>query len=159
VDAFVRGGVGLVIYLPDSVLLPLVRAVEADGRIPALLCAREDEGIAIATGASLAGTVSVVIMESSGIGYSGLILARAKLQRSTLLVLASHNRLLGERFDYHAASRMAGAGVLEGLGIPYQVAASPAELVWLVDQVLVTVRGQREVAAILAAPGAAPVSR
>jgi sulfopyruvate decarboxylase TPP-binding subunit len=154
VDVLVRTGVGLVVYLPDSVLLPIVRAVESDGRIPVVVCAREDEGIAIAAGASLAGVVSVVVMEGSGIGYSGLVLARARLQRSTILVLASHSPLLGEWFDFHAASRIAGAGVLGGLGIPFEVARTAAELPWLLDQALVTVRGQREIGAILVVPDA-----
>jgi sulfopyruvate decarboxylase subunit alpha len=159
VEVLVGAGAGLVVHLPDSVLLPLVRSVEADGRIPVVLCAREDEGIAIAAGASLAGVVTVVVMEGSGIGYSGLILARARLQRSTILVLASHSLLLGERFDFHAASRIAGAGVLGGLGIPFEIARTAAELPWLLEQALATVRGQREIGAILVVPDAVAGTR
>jgi sulfopyruvate decarboxylase TPP-binding subunit len=152
VDALVRSGVGLAVYLPDSVLLGIVREIERDGRIPTVVCAREDEGIAMAVGASLAGTVSVVLMEGSGLGYSGLILARARLQRSGFLIIASHTRTLGEAFDFHAATRLAGQATLEGLGIPYEVPRSAAELPWLVEQLLVTVRGHQEVMALLVPP-------
>jgi sulfopyruvate decarboxylase TPP-binding subunit len=152
VQRFVDGGVGLAVHLPDSVVLPITRALEADGRIPTVLCAREDEGVAIATGASLAGTLPLLLMEGSGIGLSGLILARAKLMRAGFLIVASHSPLLGEAFDFHAATRLAGPGVLAGLGIPYEVPRTADELGWLVEQVLVTVRGQREIGAVLVPP-------
>src|SRR5215212_244827 len=106
VDALVEGGVGMAVHLPDSVLQPTVRRIESDGRIPTVLCSREDEGVAIATGASLAGTLPVVLMEGSGIGYCGLILARARLMRAGLVIIASHSPQLGEALDYHAASRI-----------------------------------------------------
>src|SRR5688572_11075129 len=70
VDALVAGGVGLAVHLPDSVMYDTVRLIESDGRIPTVLCSREDEGVAIAAGASLAGSLPVVLMEGSGLGYS-----------------------------------------------------------------------------------------
>ncbi len=59
---------------------------------------------------------------------------------------------LGERFDYHAASRVVGAGVLGGLGIPYVIPRSGDELVSGVVQALETIRGQRTVVGILVPP-------
>ena len=156
VEALVAAGVGLAVHLPDSVLQATVHAIETDGRIPTVLCAREDEGIAIATGASLAGVVPVVLMEGSGIGYSGLILARARLMRAGFLIVASHSPLLGEALDFHAASRLVGAATLEGLHVPYAVPRSFDELVWLISQSLTTVRGQREIAAVLIPPSLGP---
>jgi sulfopyruvate decarboxylase TPP-binding subunit len=158
VDALVDGGVGMAVHLPDSVLYSTVRGIESDGRIPSVLCSREDEGVAIAAGASLAGTLPVVLMEGSGIGYCGLILARARLMRAGLLILASHSPMLGEAFDFHAASRIVGAGVLDGLNIPYSVPRSFDELVWLIGQSLITVRGQREICAVLVPPALGPRS-
>ena len=156
VEALVAGGVGMCIQLPDSVLNATVRAIEADGRIPTVICSREDEGVAIAAGASLAGKLPVVLMEGSGIGYCGLILARARLMRSGMLIIGSHSPQFGEAHDFHAASRVVGAAVLGGLGIPYAVPRSPAELVWLIGQSLTTLRGQRDVAAVLVPPALGP---
>jgi sulfopyruvate decarboxylase subunit alpha len=148
----------MAVQLPDSVLNSTVRQIEADGRIPTVICAREDEGVAIAAGASLAGILPVVLMEGSGIGYCGLILARARLMRAGMLIVGSHSPLLGEGLDFHAASRVVGAAVLDGLGIPYAIPRSSDELVWLIGQSLTTVRGQRDVAAVLVPPALGPRS-
>jgi sulfopyruvate decarboxylase TPP-binding subunit len=152
VDRLGRGGVTLAAYLPDSVLLPVTSALERDATIRTIVCSREDEGMAIAAGASLAGGLPVVLMEGSGVGFGGLILARSQLQRSGFLLIASHSLALGERFDYHGASRLAGSGVLDGLHIPYVVPRSADELVDAVEQALVTVVGQRSVVGILVPP-------
>jgi sulfopyruvate decarboxylase subunit alpha len=145
-------GVTLAVYLPDSVLLPLTAALERDASIPTMVCSREDEGMAIAAGASLAGGVPVVLMEGSGIGYGGLILARSQVQRSGFLVVASHSPALGERFDYHAASRQVGAGVLGGLNIPYVIPRSADELLLCLRRGIETVIGQRSVVGVLVPP-------
>ena len=151
-EALVDGGVGLAVQLPDSVLYSTVKAIEANGQIRTVVCSREDEGVAIAAGASLGGMLPVVLMEGSGLGYCGLILARARLMRAGLLIIASHSPLLGEALDFHAASRVVGAAVLDGLHIPYAIPRSFDELIWLIGQSLVTVRGQREICAVLVPP-------
>lgn len=149
---FLQSKVGLAVYLPDSVLYALAASLEAEPAISTVVCTREDEGVAIASGASLAGGLSVVLMEGSGVGYCGLILARAQIQRSGFLLVASHSPALGEAHDYHASSRLAGAGVLGGLGIPYVVPTSRTELLTAVAEGLVTVRGQRSVVGVLVPP-------
>jgi sulfopyruvate decarboxylase TPP-binding subunit len=152
VESLAAGGVTLAVYLPDSVLTGVTRALEQDPRIATMVCTREDEGAAIASGSALAGGVPVVLMEGSGVGYCGLILARAQVQRSGFLLIASHSPALGERHDYHAASRVVGAAVLGGLGIPYVVPRSGDELVDVVGEAIETVRGQRTVVGILVPP-------
>jgi sulfopyruvate decarboxylase TPP-binding subunit len=152
VDALVEGGVSLAVQLPDSVLYATVQAIEADRRIKTVLCSREDEGVAIAAGASVGGMLPIVLMEGSGLGYCGLILARARLMRAGMLLIASHSPMLGEAHDFHAASRIVGAAVLDGLHIPYAIPRSSDELVWLVGQSLTTVRGQRDICALLVPP-------
>lgn len=152
VAAMAAAGIDLAVYLPDSVLLSVTSRLERAEGIRTVVCTREDEGAAIAAGASLAGSTAVTLMEGSGVGYCGLILVRALLQRAGFLIIASHSPALGERFDYHAASRLAGAGVLAGLGIPTVIPRSPDELVTAVAQGLVTVRGQRTIVGVLVPP-------
>jgi sulfopyruvate decarboxylase TPP-binding subunit len=152
VSALEQAGVDLAVYLPDSVLIDVTNRLERGGRIRTLVCSREDEGCAIAAGASLAGGLPVVLMEGSGIGYSALILTRAQVQRSGFLLIASHSPALGERHDYHAASRVVGAAVLGGLGIPYVIPRSADELVETCAQAVETIRGQRTVVGILVPP-------
>jgi sulfopyruvate decarboxylase subunit alpha len=152
VDRLAETGVTLAVYLPDSVLIDVTAILERDPRIPTIVCTREDEGAAIAAGAALGGGLPVVLMEGSGVGYCGLILARAQIQRSGFLLVASHSPALGERHDYHAASRLVGAGVLGGLGIPYVIPRSGDELVDVVGEAAETVRGQRSIVGILVPP-------
>ena len=85
------------------------------------MCAREDEGIAIATGLFVAGKRAVVVMECSGLGYSGLILARCRLQRTPVFVLASHGGTIGEPFDYHQTPIAAARGIVDGLHLDHIV--------------------------------------
>lgn len=154
IEGLVGGGVKRVIYLPDSTFNPVTDAIEAEVRIPTLVCAREDEGVAIAAGSGLAGSLCAVLMEGSGIGYSGLILGRAKLQRSPLLLLGSHNRVFGESYDYHAATRLVGQGVLEGIGIAHAVLAPEADLERAVREAAETAWGQREPVGLIVPPSA-----
>lgn len=143
------GGADFAVYLPDSVLIHVVPLLEADPEIQTFACAREDEGIAMAAGAWLGGKLPVAIMEGSGVGYSGLALARAKLQRTPLLLLASHTRALGEPYDYHGASALSAEGVLRGLDIPHVVIHEPAQIRSAVEQALITVRGQKSIVGLL----------
>jgi sulfopyruvate decarboxylase subunit alpha len=111
----VAAGIEYCIYLPDSGTGSLTALIEADERITTIVCAREDEGIAIASGLFVAGKRAVVVMECSGLGYAGLILARCRLQRTPVFVLASHGGTIGEAFDYHIAPVAAARGIVDGL--------------------------------------------
>lgn len=137
------GGVDFAVYLPDSLLSPVDALLEADPDVQTVVCSREDEGIAIAMGAYLGGKLPVALMEGSGLGLSGLILARGLLQRTPLLIVASHNRVLGEQFDYHGATRMVGEATLAGLHIPHTVIDDPDAIEMIVHEALLTVKGQR----------------
>jgi sulfopyruvate decarboxylase subunit alpha len=137
------GGVNFAVYLPDSLLDPIERLLEDDPGVQTVVCAREDEGIAIAMGAYLGGRLPVALMEGSGLGLSGLILARGLLMRTPVLLVASHTRALGERFDYHGATRLVGEPSLAGLGIPSVVLDEPGLIPTIVRETLQTVKGQR----------------
>ena len=143
------GGANFAVYLPDSVLIHVVPKLQADPGIPTFACAREDEGVAMAAGAWLGGKLPVALMEGSGVGYAGLALARAKLQRTPLLLLASHTLALGEPYDYHGASALSAEGVVRGLDIPHVFIHDTAQIRSAVEQALVTVRGQKSIVALL----------
>ena len=139
------GGITFSVFLPDSVLYGAQQLLAADPDITSIVCAREDEGVAVALGAALAGQTAVALMEGSGVGLSGLILGRAKTQRTPLLVVFSHVLSMGDRFDYHASSRLVGEGVLSGVGIPYEIAREEAAVERLAQELLVTAKGQKTV--------------
>jgi hypothetical protein len=66
-------------------------------------------------------------MECSGLGYSGLILARCRLQRTPVFVLASHGGIIGEAFDYHATPVAAARAIVDGLHLD-NIVLRPGEL-------------------------------
>ena len=146
------GGVSFAVYLPDSVLYETEQLLEADAEVSTVVCSREDEGVAIATGAALAGETAVALMEGSGLGLSGLVLARAQSQRTPLLVVFSHVRSHGDRFDYHSAARATGEGICIGLGIPYAVARDEESVANLIQQLMVTAASQKTIVG-MAVPG------
>ena len=146
------GGVDFAVSLPDSVMFNVDRLLKQDTEVDHFIPSREDEGVAMAVGAYLGGKLPVVLMEGSGLGYCGLILARAQIQRTPMLILAGHNRVYGERFDYHAASRLAGEGILQGLSIPHAVVTDRAQTAAMVEQALLTVRGQKSIVGLFFPP-------
>ena len=138
----IRAGVDACVYLPDSCLMPIVRTFQRSQRVTMISCAREDEGVAIAVGLGLAGRIAICLMEASGIGYSALILARAQVQRTPVVIVASHTGGAGEPHDYHGATALLAEGVFRGLGIPYEIATEPRSLETLLYRVVQTARGQ-----------------
>lgn len=147
-----RAGVDACVYLPDSCLTTAIRAFQASDGVTVIPCAREDEGVAIAVGLYLGGRTPVCMMEASGIGYSGLILARAQAQRTPVVIVASHSQRAGEPFDYHAATIMVSEGIFRGLGIPYEIASDAHGLEALIYRVVVTARAQRTSFGLLLPP-------
>src|SRR5581483_1905863 len=113
---------------------------------------REDEAVAMGVGAYLGGRVPAAMMEGSGVGYCGLILARAQIQRTPVLLLVGHNRIFGEAFDYHGATRLAAEGVLRGLDIPHHILTERASIAELAEAAVVTLLGQKTCVALLVPP-------
>lgn len=142
-------GIDFATYLPETITHPIMRALEEDPDVISVSVAREDEGVAMNAGAFLAGRWPVLVTESSGLGLSGLILARSVVQRTPMLILAGHNEALGERHDYTAAARRTSEPLLRALNIPYVVARSGEEAPLLVREAQLTVRGDRRPVAVL----------
>lgn len=138
----IRAGVAACVYLPDSCLTPVIRAFARSEKMTMIPCAREDEGVAIAVGLSLAGRIALCLMEASGLGYSGLILARAQVQRTPVVIIASHTAGGGEPHDYHGATVLLAEGIFDGLRIPYEIATDVGSLEALLYRAVQTARGQ-----------------
>jgi sulfopyruvate decarboxylase subunit alpha len=148
--AMAGNGVDLAVVLPDSVLHGVNHVLSADPRVNVIGCAREDEGVAIAMGAAFTGRRPAVLMEGSGIGYSGLSLARAvAVNRAEILLVVGHVWALGERFHYHAATRAAAEPLLSALRIPYHVLTSVDEADLVFREIMKTMSGQRTPVAVL----------
>ena len=142
-EGFKTAGIDFAVYLPDSMLDGIEQLMIERGDIEMYQCSREDEGIAMAMGAFLVGKRPVVLMEGSGIGMSALILARGIVQKTPTLLIAGHNSTLGERYDYHGATRLVTEPVLRALDIPCHVLFDPGEIRQVIVEAQATVEGQR----------------
>ncbi len=132
-------------------LTQTIRAFEAQSTIQMIPCAREDEGVAIAVGLNLGGRTAICLMEASGIGYSGLILARAHVQRTPVVIVASHSGGGGEPFDYHGATTLVAERMFAGLGLSYEVATEGPQPETTLYRVIRTAQGQLAIYALLLA--------
>jgi sulfopyruvate decarboxylase TPP-binding subunit len=148
-DGFKAAGIDFAVFLPDSMLDGIEQLMLERGEIDTYQCSREDEGIAMAMGAFLVGKKPVALMEGSGIGLSALILARGIVQKTPTLLIVGHNSTLGERYDYHGATRLVAEPVLRALNIPYHVLFDPSEIRTVIVEAQQTIEGQRIPVAVL----------
>src|SRR4029077_5922515 len=136
-------GINFAVFLPDSMLDGIEQLMIERRGIDIYQCSREDEGIAMAMGAFLVGKRPVALMEGSGIGLSALILARGIVQKTPTLLIVGHNSTLGERYDYHGATRLVAEPVLRALDIPFHVLFDPADIRRVIAEAQATLEGQR----------------
>src|SRR5438093_8033500 len=142
-EGFKAGGIDFAVFLPDSMLDGIEQLILERGGIDIYQCSREDEGIAMAMGAFLVGRRPVALMEGSGIGMSALILARGIVQKTPTMLIIGHNSTLGERYDYHGATRLVAEPVLRALNIPYHIVFDPGDISRVVVEAQATIEGQR----------------
>ena len=142
-DGFKAAGIDFAVFLPDSMLDGVEQLIIERGDIATYQCSREDEGIAMAMGAFLVGKRPVALMEGSGIGMSALVLARGIVQKTPTMLIIGHNSTLGERYDYHGATRLVAEPVLRALDIPYHVLFDPGDIRKVIVEAQATIEGQR----------------
>jgi len=82
-----RGGVRQVGYVPDAGHARLIDRCRADPDIHDVVLTTEEEGIALAAGASLGGQRAALLMQSSGLGNCINMLSLARTCRFPLLML------------------------------------------------------------------------
>jgi sulfopyruvate decarboxylase subunit alpha len=142
-EGFSAAGIDFAVFLPDSMLAGVEQLIIERGGIDTYQCSREDEGVAMAMGAFLVGKRPVALMEGSGIGMSALILARGIVQKTPTMLIISHNSALGERYDYHGATRLVAEPVLRALDIPHHVLFDPGDIRRIIVEAQATIEGQR----------------
>ncbi len=116
--ALSHSGVGVVPFVPDGALAPLIVKAEAEG-FRLVSVAREEEGVGVLSGVYLAGRRGALLMQSSGMGNSlNVIGSLSMAQRIPLPIIVTERGGLGEKVATqipfgHAMTRM-----LELMGIP-----------------------------------------
>ena len=112
--------VGQVAYVPDTGLKHVIELVVADKKMRAVPLTTEEEGVALATGAWLAGQRSVLLLQSSGVGNCINMLGMAIECRIPFLMLVTMRGQWGEFNPWQMPMAQATASVLTAMGVIVQ---------------------------------------
>jgi len=89
--------VGLVVYVPDRVFTPLIKAIHADTFFTTFAATREEEALGIISGAWMGGLRGAVLMQTSGFGTIPNALASLIVpSQIPALIFVSERGTLGE---------------------------------------------------------------
>jgi sulfopyruvate decarboxylase alpha subunit len=127
--------VKLVVYVPDKVLTPLIKALHADNFFTTFACTREEEAIGVVTGAWMGGMRGAVLMQTSG--FATLPNALASLvvpSQIPALLFVSERGTLGEFNLGQAMVCKTMRPVLDSIGIEHHTITRLDELAFIVDR-------------------------
>lgn len=127
--------VRLVVYVPDKVFTPLIKALHADAFFTTFPCTREEEAIGIVTGAWMGGLRGAVLMQTSGFGTVPNALASLVVpSQIPALIFVSERGTLGEFNLGQAMVCKTMRPVLDSLGIENHTITRQDELAFIVDR-------------------------
>ncbi|WP_137391536.1 decarboxylase [Rhodoligotrophos defluvii] len=153
VDVLKRNDIRLVAYVPDKVLSPLIRAVEADGFFTAFPTTREEEAVGIVCGSWMGGLRGIVLMQTSGFATVGNVIASLAVPyQIPLLMMISERGTLGEFNLGQAIVCRTMRPQLETLGIEHHTLARFDELDFQVDRTIAQAIATQAPAALILSP-------
>ena len=129
--------VRLVAYVPDNVLAPLIRMLHADPYFTVICPAREEEALAIVSGAYMGGLRGIVLMQTSG--FATITNALASLVcpfQIPLLMMISERGTLGDFQLLQAIVCRTMRPVLETLGIEHFSIQRLDDVEFVVDRMI-----------------------
>jgi thiamine pyrophosphate-dependent acetolactate synthase large subunit-like protein len=150
--ALKKAGIDFIVYLPDGELYPVLEEAEYDPEMMTVACNREDEGIAIAGGAVHAGRKAAILMEGTGVGFSGLIIAHEILSRVPMLIVSSHSQEMGIRLPHNDIATMVNEPILRALNIHTVVLRHLADAELYITESQRSARVLRQPAAVVIPP-------
>ncbi len=125
----------LIVYVPDRVLTPLIKALHEDAFFNVFAATREEEAIGIVTGAWMGGMRAAVLMQTSG--FATLPNALASLvvpSQIPALLFVSERGTLGEFNLGQAMVCKTMRPVLDSLGIENHTITRHDELEFILDR-------------------------
>jgi sulfopyruvate decarboxylase alpha subunit len=127
--------VKLIVYVPDRVLTPLIKALEADPLFTVFPATREEEALGIITGAWMGGMRGALLMQTSGFATLPNALASLALPcQIPALLFVSERGTLGEFNLGQAMVCRTMRPVLDSLGIEHHTITRHDELEFIVDR-------------------------
>ena len=127
--------VKLVVYVPDRVFTPLIKAIHEDPYFITFAATREEEAIGIVSGAWMAGMRGAVLMQTSGFATIPNALASLVVpSQIPALIFVSERGTLGEFNLGQAMVCKTMRPVLDSLGVETHTITRIDELAFIIDR-------------------------
>jgi sulfopyruvate decarboxylase alpha subunit len=134
-DVLKRHDVGLVVYVPDNVLRPLIAGIEADAFFTSLAVTREEEALGILTGAWMGGTRGILLMQTSGFATLPNVIASLSVPfQIPTLMMVSERGTLGEFNIGQSMVARTMRPVLDALAIEHHTMTRLDEVEFIIDR-------------------------
>ena len=148
-----RNEVRLVTYVPDKVLAPLIKAIEADDYFTTFIPAREEEAVGIVCGGMMGGMRGIVLMQTSGFATLANVLASLAVPyQIPLLMMVSERGTLGEFNVGQALVCRTMRPLLDALGIEAHTLSRADDVDFMVDRMINQALATRAPAAMILSP-------
>jgi sulfopyruvate decarboxylase alpha subunit len=145
--------VKLVTYVPDNVLLPLIKLLHADPYFIVMTPAREEEAVAIVAGAYMAGMRGITLMQTSGFATIPNALASLVCPfQIPLVMMVSERGTLGEFQQGQAMVCRTMRPVLQSLGVEHFAIQQLDQVEFVVDGMIKQAFSTQAPAAIILSP-------
>jgi sulfopyruvate decarboxylase alpha subunit len=132
-----RHEVRLVTYVPDNVLRPLLDTVHADPFFTAFATTREEEALGIIAGAWMGGLRSILLMQTSGFGTLGNVIASLAVPfQIPVLMMVSERGTLGEFNLGQALVAKTMRPVLDAVAVEHHTITRLDEVEFIVDRTI-----------------------
>ena len=127
--------VRLVVYVPDRVFTPLIKAIHADNFFTTFAATREEEALGIVSGAWMGGLRGAVLMQTSGFATIPNTLASLVVpSQIPALIFVSERGTLGEFNLGQALVCKTMRPVLDSLAVEHITITRQDELAFIVDR-------------------------
>jgi sulfopyruvate decarboxylase alpha subunit len=134
-DTLKRNDVKLITYVPDRVLTRLIASLHADKFFTTFATAREEEAVGVVSGAWMGGMRGAVLMQTSGFGTLGNVLASLAVPyQIPLIMLVSERGTLGEFNWGQALVCRTMRPVLDSLAVEHHTMTRLDELEFILDR-------------------------
>ena len=130
-----RNEIRLVTYVPDKVLAPLIRGLQADPYFEVISATREEEAAGIVAGAWMGGTRGAVLMQTSGFATLPNVIASLLVPyQIPAILVVSERGTLGEFNVGQALVCRTMRPVLDSLAMEHHTATRLDELEFIIDR-------------------------
>jgi sulfopyruvate decarboxylase alpha subunit len=133
-DTLKSAGIRHMSYVPDAGHSTLIRLFNEDADMKSNVLTTEEEGVAVAAGAWLGGTRSVLLMQSSGVGNCINMLSLPVQARFPMLMIVTMRGEWEEFNPWQVPMGQATQAALEAIGVKVLRAETGEDLVATVGQ-------------------------